>query len=93
MELSHTFLRQGQNCFRIHLYGANIEKAFYQNMLKTKGWYLQYMSKVVTSFSPNQNFIPRILYIMAPSVEVKVGSPLIEMAAKLIYCINRKIFS
>ena len=30
-----TFLRQGQICVPMHLYGENVEKSFSQNVLKT----------------------------------------------------------
>ena len=31
------FLRQGQMCVPMHLYGENVEKSFSQNVLKTNG--------------------------------------------------------
>ena len=33
-----TFLRQGQICVPIHLYGEDVEKSFSQNELKTNDW-------------------------------------------------------
>ena len=40
-----TFLRQGQICIPMHLYGENVEKSFSQNVLKTNGWNLQWVIK------------------------------------------------
>ena len=42
-----TFLRQGQICVPMHLYGENVEKSFPQNVLNTNGWNLEWMIKVV----------------------------------------------
>ena len=42
----------------MHLYGENIENSVSQNVLKTNGWNLQCMIKVVTTFSYNKNFVP-----------------------------------
>ena len=53
-----TFLWQGQICIPMHLYGENVEKSFSQNILKTNGWNLQCVIKVVKYFSYNQNFVP-----------------------------------
>ena len=53
-----TFLRQGQICAPIYLYGENAEKSFSQNVLKTNGWNLWYMIKIVKLFNYNQNFVP-----------------------------------
>ena len=46
-----TFLQQGQICTLMHLYGENVEKALSQNVLKTKGWNLQCIFKVIKPFS------------------------------------------
>ena len=48
-----TFLRQGQICIPMHLYGENTENSVSQNVLKTNGWNLQYMIKVANTFSYN----------------------------------------
>ena len=42
-----TFLCQGQVCISIHLYGENVEKSFSTSALKTNGWNLHCMHKVV----------------------------------------------
>ena len=42
-----TFLQNGQICIPIHLYAENVEKSFSENVLKTNGWNLQCMLKVV----------------------------------------------
>ena len=52
-----TFLRQGQICVPMYLYW-NVEKSFTQNVLKTNGWNLQCVIKVVNHFSSNKNFVP-----------------------------------
>ena len=52
-----TFLLQGQLCAPIHLYGENVEKSFSQWIIKTNGWNLQHMIKVVKLFSYCQNFL------------------------------------
>ena len=52
-------LMQGQ------MYGENVENLFSQNVLKTYGWNLQCMIKVVKFFSYNQNFVPRGLSALA----------------------------
>ena len=55
-----TFLRQGQICVPIHLYGENIENSVSQNVLQTTGRNLQCMIKVKKNpFSYNQNFVPK----------------------------------
>ena len=53
-----TILRQDQIYAPIHLYGENVEKSFSQIILKTNGWNLQCMIKVVKHFSYNQHFVP-----------------------------------
>ena len=50
-----TFLWQGQICAPIYFYGENIEKSFFQWIIKTNGWSLQSMIKVVKLFSFCQN--------------------------------------
>ena len=50
------FLRQDQICTLIHLYGENVEKSFSQWIIKTTGWNLQGMIKLVKLFSYYQNF-------------------------------------
>ena len=45
-----------------HIYGENVEKSFSQNILKTNGWNLQCMMKVVKCFSYNGNFVLWGLY-------------------------------
>ena len=60
-----TFLRQGQICAPMHLYWENVEKSFSQNVLKTNGWNLQCVIKVVKHFSYNQNFVPWGLFALA----------------------------
>ena len=51
----------------MHLYEENVEKSFSQNVLKTNGWNLQWVIKVVRYFSYNQNFViclcPWAIYI------------------------------
>ena len=59
------FLRQGQICVPIHLYGENVEKSFSQNVLKALGWNLQCRISVVKHFSYNQKFVPRGLSALA----------------------------
>ena len=61
-----TFLRQGQICVPIHLYGENVEKSFSQNILKANGGDLQCMIKVVIVFSYTQNFVTWGLSALAP---------------------------
>ena len=56
---------QGQIFFSIFLYVGNVEKSFSQNVLKTNGWNLQCMIKLVKRFSYNQNFVPRELSALA----------------------------
>ena len=51
------FLRQSQICVPTHLYW-NVEKSFYQNVSKTNGLNLQYVTKTVIYFSYNQNLVP-----------------------------------
>ena len=42
----------------MHLYGENIEKSVFQNVLKTNGWNLQGMIKVANPSCYNQKFVP-----------------------------------
>ena len=53
-----TFLRQGQICASLHLYGENAEKTFSLYVLKTNGRNLQCMIKVVNPFCYNQDCVP-----------------------------------
>ena len=50
----------------MHLYGENIEKSFSQNVLRTNGWNLQCVIKIVKQFSYNQNFVSWNLSSLAP---------------------------
>ena len=52
-----SFLRQGQICVPMYLYGENTEKSVSQNVLKTNVWNLHCMIKVANPFSYNQNFV------------------------------------
>ena len=61
-----TYLRQGQICVSMQLYGENIAKSFSHNVLKTNSWNLQCLIKVANPLRYNQNFVPRGLYAFAP---------------------------
>ena len=63
-----TFLRHGQIYAPIHLYGENVEKSYSQNVLKTYGWKVQCMIKVIKLFSNNQNLVPWGLSVLAPGL-------------------------
>ena len=54
------FLRQGQICVPMHLYGENIETSFCQTVTKTNGWNLLCMVKVANPFSNAKN-VPRVI--------------------------------
>ena len=45
--LNFDLLREGQICAPIHLYGKTVEKSFSQWIIKTNGWNLQRVIKVV----------------------------------------------
>ena len=51
-----TFLRQSKICAPIHLYGDDIEKSFSQWIVKTLGWNIECMIKLVKLLSYCQNF-------------------------------------
>ena len=63
-----TFLLKGQICIPMHLFGENVDKSFSQNVLKTNGWNLQLVIKVVKHFSYNKNFVPWGLSALAPGL-------------------------
>ena len=48
------------------MYGENIKNS--QNALKTNGWHLQYMIKVVKRFTYNQNIVLWGLSVIAPGL-------------------------
>ena len=52
----------------MHLYRETVEKSFSQNVLKTNGWNLQWVIKVVKHFSYIQNFPPCGLSAIAPGL-------------------------
>ena len=53
-----TFLRQGKICVPMHTYGENVKKTLSQNVLKTNGWNLQWVIKIVKHLSYNQHSVP-----------------------------------
>ena len=63
-----TFLRQGLICFPVHLHEGNVEKSFSQNVLKTNGWNLRWVIKVVKHFSYNKIFVYWGVSALAPGL-------------------------
>ena len=52
------FLQYGQICIPILLYGEKLKNHFPKMYLKTNGWNLQFMIKVVKPFRNDQTFVP-----------------------------------
>ena len=66
-----TFLRQGQICVPMYLYGENIENSVSYNVLMTNGWSLQCMIKVANPRSYNQNFdLPGFSALASPAIYI-----------------------